>query len=152
MAHRRYAILTLFVLVASAPSCHHRARPVQPSVGLRTEVERLNRDMVAAFMQGDLAGVARFYADDARIIGPRRRTIAGRAAIDEFWTSIRGPREWRLTVVEVGGSRNEAYQVGVSSLTSEDNEGRVSTYVSDFVVLWKRDGNGRLRIHLDLYN
>jgi hypothetical protein len=50
-------------------------------------------------------------------------------------------------VREVGGSNDDAYEVGVSTLTTERG-----TYTCDFVLIWKRDAAGKLRIHLDLYN
>jgi ketosteroid isomerase-like protein len=118
---------------------------------LHAEVAALNNAMVAAF-ETEPATVARFYADSARIVGPRRQTVAGRTAIDRYWASIRKPATWKLDVIEVGGSRAEAYQIGVSSLTSTGSDGQSRTYVCDFVVIWKRQADGTLRIMLDLYN
>jgi ketosteroid isomerase-like protein len=118
---------------------------------MRAEVDSLNRAMVAAFDAAP-AGVARFYADSARIVGPRRSTVAGRVAIDRYWASIRPPAKWTLEVREVGGSYESIHQVGVSTLTSTRADGTPDTYVCDFVVLWKRQPDGTLRITLDLYN
>lgn len=118
---------------------------------LRAEVEALNAAMVAAFNK-DPSAVARFYADSARIVGPRRATVRGRADIDRYWAGIRKPATWTLEVVEVGGSRAEAYQIGVSSLASTGAGGRQGSYVCDFVVIWKRQSDGTLLIALDLYN
>lgn len=134
------------------------ARPVaaqqtaSASQALRAEVTRLNEEMVAAFQRGDRAAVARFYADDARIVGPRRRVVQGREAIDRYWASIGSPAQWSLEVVEVGGSADEAYQLGVSTLTSPRGDGTPGSYTCDFVVIWKRQPDGRLRITLDQYN
>jgi uncharacterized protein (TIGR02246 family) len=112
----------------------------------RAEIEQRNREMTAALERGDGLAVARIYADDARIVGPRRREVKGREAIDAYWTAIKDAK-WTLEVKEVGGTRDDAYQVGVSTLTTPKG-----TYTCDFVVIWKRDANGKLRIHLDLYN
>ena len=106
--------------------------------------------MVAAFDK-DPATVARFYANTARIVGPGRQTVKGRAELDRYWANIRKPATWKLEVVEVGGSRTELYQIGVSTLTSTGSDGRQGTYVCDFVVIWKRQADGTLRIELDLY-
>ena len=118
---------------------------------LEGEIRRLNAEMVAAVARRDAASVARFYADDARLIGPRRQTVRGREAIDRYWAALTTATEWKLEVVEVGGTRAAAYQVGVSSLTTIAPNGTAQTYTSDFVVIWKRQPDGSLRITLDLY-
>ncbi|MBA3557308.1 MAG: DUF4440 domain-containing protein [Gemmatimonadaceae bacterium] len=151
------AIATLVIVVRETPTAV--AAPPDPLLAsspftdstLRAEVAALNTAMVAAFNR-DPATVAPFYADSARIVGPKRQTVKGRAAIDRYWANIRKPATWTLEVVQVGGSRAEAYQIGVSSLTSTSSDGRQGTYVCDFVVIWKRQADGTLRIVLDLYN
>ncbi|MBC7791096.1 MAG: DUF4440 domain-containing protein [Anaerolineae bacterium] len=127
------------------------ASPSVADTALRAEVKALNAAMVAAF-NTDPSTVTRFYADSASIVGPRRTTVKGRAAIDRYWAGIRKPATWKLEVVEVGGSRAEAYQIGVSTLSSTGSNGQQGTYVCDFVVIWKRQPDGTLRIVLDLYN
>ncbi len=112
----------------------------------REEIERLNREMTAALNRGDGLAVAAIYADDARIVGPKRQTVEGREAINQYWSRIKNAK-WTLEVREVGGTKDDAYEVGVSTLTSERG-----SYTCDFVLLWKRDASGKLRIHLDLYN
>jgi len=112
----------------------------------RAEIERLNREMTAALERGDGLAVAAIYADDARIAGPKRQTLEGREAIDGYWSPIKDAK-WTLEVREVGGSKDDAYEIGVSTLTSARG-----TYTCDFVVIWKRGADGKLRIHLDLYN
>lgn len=116
----------------------------------REEIEKLNREMTAALEGGDGLAVARIYADDARIVGPKRSEIKGREAIDRYWSRIKNAK-WTLDVFEVGGTRDDAYQIGRSTLTWKDGD-KEGSYICDFVVIWKRDANGKLRIHLDLYN
>lgn len=118
---------------------------------LRAEVEALNKAMMTAF-DFDPSTVSRFYADSGRIVGPGREVVVGRAAIERYWAGIRRPAKWALELLDVGGSREEAYQIGVSRLTSTRSDGRLGTYVCDFVVIWKRGADGSLRIVLDLYN
>lgn len=112
----------------------------------RAEIERLNRDMTAALNRGDGLAVAAIYADGARIVGPKRQTVEGREAINAYWSRIKNAK-WTLEVREVGGTNDDAYESGVSTLTSDRG-----SYTCDFVVIWKRDASGKLRIHLDLYN
>ena len=118
---------------------------------LRAEIEGINRQLEEAFNRKDLLAVARYYADDARLIGPRGQEVRGRAAIDAYWLGVRGPKSWRLEAFDIGGSRDEAYQFGRSTLVQEGTAGD-RTSVANFVVIWKRGSDGQLRIALDFYH
>jgi uncharacterized protein (TIGR02246 family) len=125
---------------------------VEPDkAALRREIEDMNRRMVETMKRGDLLGVARFYADDATILFHRGQKIQGRKAIDAYWTGIKGAKDWKLDVIEVGGSPDEVYQIGKSSFTSEAN-GKESNYTCDFLVIWKRQTDGAYKIYVDIYN
>ena len=123
---------------------------------LRRIVEEMNRKQIEAFNRGDLLGVARIYADDATIYFPNWATrqggrIQGREAIDKYWLAIKKPREWKLEIVEVGGTKDAIWELGKSTLT-EEVDGKGATYVGDFIVIWKRQKGGSYRIHTDIYN
>ena len=121
------------------------------NVSMQREIAENSRRMVEAMKRGDLLGVARFYADDATIIFHRGQKLHGRKAVDAYWTSIKGAKDWKLDVIEVGGSRNEVYQIGKSSFTSETN-GKEGNYTCDYVAIWKRQKDGTLKIYVDIYN
>ena len=121
------------------------------SASLRAEIEGINRELEAAFNRKDMLAVARYYTDNARLVGPRGEEIRGRAAIDAYWLRIRGPKSWRLEAFDIGGSRDEAYQYGRSTLVQEGTAGD-RTSVADFVVIWKRGSDGKLRMALDFYH
>ena len=117
---------------------------------LRTEIEQRNRDLTTALERGDLAGVAQIYADDAKIMGSRK-TWSGREEIDRYWLALKGAKSWTLEVLEVGGTRDDAYQLGRSTLVTM-RDGAEHRSVVDFVVIWRRGADGKLRIYRDLYN
>lgn len=156
---KRLALLaTLASLAAAVPAEAQqsaRARAATAAVPRDTvlydEIASLNRAMEAAIARGDVAAAARFYADDARVLGPRGFEVSGRKAIDAYWESIGNARSWKLDVWEVGGSRDEAYQVGRSTLV-HGAAGQERTSVVEFVVIWKRQADGQLRIALDFYH
>ena len=141
-------LLSRLVLAAAlfAPAALHAQRST-----LRQEIDSLNRAMEQAFAKGDMAAVAKFYADDAKLMGPGGADISGRAAIDRYWQEIKGAKSWKLEVIELGGDRTTAYQVGRSTLVTSGGGGD-RTSVSRFVVIWKRQPDGKLRIALDFYH
>ena len=124
---------------------------------LRAEVERANQAMMKAFERGDFLAVARFYTDDARIIGPGGQRVTGREAIDAYWTSMSAEgeggegRAWKLEVLEVGGDAQTPYQVGRSTLSSTSVSGR-REMVSEFVGIWKRQPSGDLKLYIDIWH
>jgi ketosteroid isomerase-like protein len=107
--------------------------------------------MEQAYNRGDMLAVAQYYADDALLKGPRGYEVRGRAAIDAFWRGIQNPRSWRLEALDIGGSSNEAYQFGRSTLVQSGSP-TDRTSVTTFVVIWKRGADGKLRIALDFFN
>lgn len=117
--------------------------------GLRREIEQVNRAMETALGRGDLIAVARFYADDAQIMDGKT-VVRGRADLDAYWTRIKNARSWKLDVIEVGGSKNEPWQLGRSTLVS-GAAGQERTSVVDFIVLWRRQPDGKLKIYVDMY-
>ena len=111
---------------------------------LKDEITALHRDMVAAFKQ-DPASVARFYTDDATIMGGGSRA-AGRDQIDAYWTGFSG-REWSVEVLEVGGDSQSPWVRGRSTLGSPGGP----RMVTEFIGILKRGADGRLRFYVDMY-
>jgi ketosteroid isomerase-like protein len=118
---------------------------------LRQIVEERNRKVIEDFKKGDMRAVARSYADDATIYFPRGKKVHGREAIDRYWQSVKGAKDWKLETFEVGGTNEAIYEVGRSSLTTEV-EGKETTYVCDYVVIWKRQKDGTYLTHTDIFN
>lgn len=122
-------------------------RPVSP---FATEIEERSRDLEAAFRAGNLLGVADAYADDAVLLNGRGERTAGREAIDAYWSAIESPVEWKLKIRSIRGSDDMAYELGTSYLTTR-RDGELSTTVTDFLLLWRRQENGTWRIELDAF-
>jgi len=129
-------------LPAQAPSPVDRA-------AIRREVESRTLAMSEAYRRGDMRGVARFYADDARLYSTGTM-IEGRAEIDLFWRKVRNPLTWTMETVDVGGSRDEPYQL-VRSILIHGDRVHADTSFTMCLLVWRRDANGQLRIRLDVY-
>jgi ketosteroid isomerase-like protein len=120
---------------------------------IRREIEAVNAAMAATFNRGDYVGAARFYTDDARIIGPGGVRVTGRAGIDRYWTSIPAGATWRLDVLDIGGSHASPWQLGRSTLVmpSRAGGGATDTSVVDFVAIWRRQPDRSLKLYIDMY-
>ena len=118
---------------------------------VRELVERLNREMDACLVRGDLAGYAAFYADDATIIGFDKRKIQGREAIDEFCFAMTGVKEAKAVVLDVGTSGDFIYQVA-TSFARWERDGVEGSYFCDCMYVWRKEADGTYRIFLDAYN
>jgi ketosteroid isomerase-like protein len=118
---------------------------------VREQVERMNREMDACLVRGDLAGYAAFYSDDATIIGFDKRKIQGRAAIDEFCFAMTGVKEATAVVLDVGMSGDLIYQVA-TSFARWERDGVEGSYFCDCMYVWRKEADGTYRIFLDAYN
>lgn len=121
--------------------------PAAPAQGnsLKSEVEALHTEMVAAFKRAP-ASVARFYTDDASIMGGGQRAV-GRAQVDQYWSTGPMPTDWALEVLEVGGDAQSPWVRGRSTLSGQGGR----RMVTDVVAILKRQPDGRLKYYLDMY-
>ncbi|HEV3298889.1 MAG TPA: tetratricopeptide repeat protein [Planctomycetaceae bacterium] len=152
-ANRDPGLEAIFAYLDSQAPPAKASPSVSPSqaTSLRQIVEECNRKVIADFKRGDMLAVARSYADDATIYFGRGQEVHGRHAIDRYWQMVKGAKDWKLEAIEVGGTPAAIYEIGKSSLTTEVN-GKGSTYVCDYVVIWKRQKDGTYRTHSDIFN
>lgn len=112
---------------------------------LRQQIDSLHVAMVQAF-KTQPSNVARFYTDDASILGGGGRYI-GRVQIDEYWRQATMYTDWKLDVLEVGGGPDAPWVRGRSTLTG--TSGR--TMVTDYVGILRRQSDGTLRFYVDMF-
>ena len=137
--------ISLLLLVVCGFALSTGAGTMAAQTGLRAEVEALNAQMVQAF-RADPASVARFYADDAEIVGLGTR-LQGRARVNEYWAAVTGATGWTLEIREVGGDRMSPWVRGVSRLTEQG--GRVTEV--EYLAILARQPDGSLRYRIDMY-
>ena len=112
---------------------------------LRAEVVALHTAMVAAYGR-EPASVARYYTDDASILGGGQRAV-GRNQINQYWGSGPGGGDWTLEILEVGGDRQAPWVRGRSTLVSRSGR----RMVTDYVGILKRQADGQLRFYVDMF-
>ncbi|MCA8977918.1 MAG: alpha-L-fucosidase [Planctomycetes bacterium] len=108
------------------------------------------RGMEQALEAGRCADVAAVYADDADVLGSGGVAVAGREAIDAYWAKFGKAEKWRLDIRSTEGAGDLFVQAGRSRLERRV-DGALRTSIVDFVLTWRRQGDGAWRIVSDVY-
>ena len=117
---------------------------------LRDEIEAQNRRFEAAYNGGDLAALARLYAEDARVLPPDAPVVKGRDGARAVFEGARsmGIERVRIETEEViplGGEA--AVEIGRGALVpAQGDEIRVK-----YAVVWRQEG-GEWRLAVDIWN
>jgi len=151
-----------------------------PEADLAELIIDLNSGMEEAYNKGDMKAVAAFYSDQALLLGPNGYKVEGIESVNEYWTRINDPINWKLSVIAF--SRREAdlyqtdayksmgnkppdwktfigdrlngkdvvYQLGHSTLMYK-KEGKVHTSDVDFIIVWVQQADGTYKIGVDTY-
>ena len=140
----RIALIVALSVVWGSAGAQSTNRTAAPPT-LRAEVEALNAAMVSAF-KVDPASVAKFYTDNARILGGNQ-VSQSRAEVAAYWAQATMFADWKLEAIEVGGGADAPWQLGRSTLTGKS--GRVmETY---FIGILERDKDKNLKFRVDIF-
>lgn len=115
----------------------------------RAAIDASNAIWGSAMSNGDAAGVASRYTEDAQFMPPNAAIINGRAAVQEF---IQGIMDAGLTIeletTEVRGGGDIAWEIGIGEIKTADGQ---VVDEAKYIVLWtKVDGDWLM--HRDIYN
>lgn len=121
---------------------------------VRQAIEQVNAQFVEAYKAGDAATIASLYSDTAKMLPPDATEIAGHDAIQNEWQSWidGGLKDLTLEAVEVEASGDLAYEIGLFSIQAPAENNAMVTATGNYVVVWKRSGDGNWRLHVDTWN
>jgi uncharacterized protein (TIGR02246 family) len=119
----------------------------------RAEIEAANKELLAALSNGDAAGVASCYTEDAKLLPPNSEILEGKEAIQAFWQGgiDMGIKEAELKTALVEAQGDAAYEIGTYTLTIEPPGGPVITDKGKYLVIWKRQ-DGSWKLHADSFH
>ncbi len=155
----RFSALSACAAIALTMVCAPAEAPAPPAPdleALRSEVATTEQAWSAAYLAGDAAGVAAIYAEDGASITPRGEWERGRDAIargmqatfDSLTISARSD-----VPLEVFVAGDYLVEVGEYSQTAtEKKAGKDASRSGRYLVIWKRDANGALKIYRDIGN
>ncbi len=142
-----FLLATVVGVILSAP-LEGRAHSVQDAI------EDAVAGFVRAFNQGDAAGIASHYTEDAAVLPPDAVRIDGRAAIEQFWKGAIAGGLSNLVVrpTEIDSRANIAYDVGTFSFRVRGADGQAVSATGKYIAVWKRSKDGRWRLYRDIWN
>jgi len=140
-------VVTLFAIFMICISC----QPAQEdNATIRAAIAAADEKFMEAYNQGDAAGVANMYTEDAQLLPPNSDFVTGRQTIQEFWQVAMdmGIKTAKLEIVEVEGMGNTAYEVGKVELFAEGDQ-KIDT--GKYLVIWKKQNDGQWKMHRDIW-
>lgn len=147
---------SLIVAIALAASgCAHFGRPAQAAdAEVRAAIAAGNAEFARALVAGDAHAAAAVFTADGEVIPTARRGfIKGREEIAAYNASRLATRRYLdlvLTTVDVEVSGDLAWETGTNSITVQQGEAAPVTLTGRYLVVWKREQDGRWRIRVDL--
>jgi uncharacterized protein (TIGR02246 family) len=121
---------------------------------VRTAIEQANTKLAEALRQGDAAGMAGCYTEDATLMPNGADMIKGRPGIETYWAAAiqMGVKDVVLTVLDLGGADDCVYEIG-GVVTTVQLEGMESMEMTGkYVCVWKKMEDGTWKIHVDIWN
>ncbi len=137
------ALALLFIVGCAAPQ-------QDTTDEARTGIEATNAQFMAAFSEGDAAGVAACYTEDAQFMPPNGEIVRGREGIQKALQGLidAGIKGIQLETVEVEGHGDTAYEVGKGTLMGEDEQ---TIDEVKYIVIWKKVDDA-WKLHRDIFN
>jgi uncharacterized protein (TIGR02246 family) len=124
-----------------------------PSFDFRSAIEKQIARFEAAANTKDAATIAGMYMDDATLMPPGSPAIQGRANIQTFWKSFfdAGASDAKLRVVKIESTGDMAYEIGAYE-ANLPGPGGIARGVGKYIVIWKRQADGSIRMAADIFN
>jgi uncharacterized protein (TIGR02246 family) len=122
-----------------------------PAFAQKSEIDAVNAKWVEFFNNGDFAGIASLYTEDATAFPPGSGMVKGRPAIGTMWKNmaenVTDPQLTTLDVKPLGPSA--AREIGTFSLKTKGPAPQEVT--GKYVVVWEKVG-GDWKLRADIWN
>lgn len=122
---------------------------------VRAEIDRGNQRMMELVSRQQFDSLHLLYTDDAVVMPQNSEPVAGTDAIRAWWEHGKELRLSRLdletTDLEVSG--DFGVETGRYTVTLQpDTTAAPITDRGNYLVVWKRDSDGRWKLHRDIFN
>jgi len=119
------------------------------AIGIREVLMAANEKFMAAFNQGDAAGLAALYTKNGQLLPAHSNFVTHQPAIQAFWQGAMdmGIKSARLETLETEEQGDTAYEVGKYTLQGEAGQ---LLDTGKYVVIWKQE-DGQWKLHRDIW-
>ena len=120
----------------------------------RSAIEKVIAAFEKAANAKDAAAIANMYTEDATLLAPGSPPIKGRKNIQQFWQGFlnAGASDAKLKVEEVVSLGDTAYEIGGFEADMPNPQGGTARSQGKYVVIWKRQPDGGVKLHVDIFN
>ena len=117
---------------------------------IKNTIHNRNKVFMSTYENGDAAGMAELYTEDAEFLPPNAETVKGKTAIKGLFHSIMdsGVKAIKLITGEVEQHGDTAIEVSKAELYGEGGQ---KLDDAKYIVIWKRE-NGEWKLHRDIFN
>ena len=147
-----FLAILLFAGLCAAAQPKSTPAPNNDEKAIRTEAEAWFKAGAAK----NAEAFSSYYAPDANLFPPGGPIVPGKEKIRAYWIAFfkqpglvfsGGP-----THIEVAKSGDMAYERGTFKLTVNDPAGKPVTSIGKYVVVWKKQPDGRWKAYADIFN
>lgn len=117
---------------------------------VQTEIKRINEQIGRHVADGDAAGFAGHYTENAMLLPPGNDFVQGKQAIIKFWKSMMdmGIKKIKLDIEQVESLGDTAIEIGRYTI---DGQGGETIDKGKYIVEWKHE-KGKWKLHRDMWN
>ena len=149
-SHKRF-ILQLCGLLMLAPSISQAQASSDPdSIAIIQASTAFSR----AYERGDTPALLAIYTSDAVIFPDQSEALTGRESLERYWTPRPGNRvlHHQLTTASLTIHGIYAHDWGTFEVSGERDGKPWGPSRGKYVVIWRKDPDGRWRMQLDIWN
>ena len=123
---------------------------LQSTAEVHEAITAVIEKFMAAYNQGDAAGLAALYTENGQLLPTNSDFITGKPAIQAFWQARMDPgvRSVKLESIEIETHGNTSIEVGLYSVQAQENQ---ILDKGKYIVIWKFE-RGQWKLHQDMMN
>ncbi len=153
-------VTAMLLALIGLAACTSEQKPAPAPPDTRAADEK---EIRAAVAEWDKAAIAKdvektisFYTADASILPPGMPIASAPEQRRQVWSQLLNTPgaslSFATTKVEVARSSDIAYETGAYELTTTDKKGKSTASKGKYVVVWKKQPDGKWRAAADIWN